>query len=288
MTLGRGFSWKGLLFEVLVVALGALVATAGSDWIRALSSQKTPRARPAAIIGAKVGLKPNASSEHSFAVVVVASANCVFCQRSISFYQTLWAEAKKSGVPLYFALPAKSEAATYLNPVGLGAANVTTWDQLGVKVDGTPTILIIDRSATVRRTFHGMLGAETAAEVLDLIASPSKLAEDTSDGNHLRDLITEEGLKMRAQHHEPFTVIDIREREEFSRDHRPNSINIPLAELYVRAHFELDPSYLQVINCVGVSPKSCQYAAASLQQRDLSVKLLASSDGPVVAGVKSR
>jgi rhodanese-related sulfurtransferase len=45
------------------------------------------------------------------------------------------------------------------------------------------------------------------------------------------------------------TILDVRERDEFSHQHRAGAVNIPLAELQVRAGIELDRARTIVVDC---------------------------------------
>lgn len=278
MSDGRYLSLERALVDLIVIAMAASIGAFALDKTSTLFSRKDRAAAPsAAIVGVRVNLKRRHPEQHPLSVVIVASPGCVFCQRSAPFYKTLWNKARKSGTPVYVALPSENGATEYLKSAGLEGAIVTTWDDLGVKVDGTPTILIADRTATVRRSWLGMLGTDKAGEVLDLISSPDKLTEKTQAGADPDQLTTEDELKARAQHREPFTVVDIRERGDFAREHRLGAINIPLDELYIRGPFELRQSDLQVIDCVGVTPKACRSAANWLRQSAFAVELLASA-----------
>jgi TonB family protein len=60
------------------------------------------------------------------------------------------------------------------------------------------------------------------------------------------------------------TVLDARERSEFSRERRPDAINIPLDELPVRAAIELDTKKPVVVDCSRESRGRCTIAAAML------------------------
>jgi len=152
-----------------------------------------------------------------------------------------------------------------------------TWRDLGLTVDGTPTILIVNRSGVIRRVWLGMLATDAdEQEVLDLISSPGKLAEVGPPGAE-DNLITEAGLKSRLDRSEAFAIVDIRERDQYKRGHRRGAINIPLPELYIRMRFELRPSELQVVDCAGVKPKQCLSAGDLLKKGDFAVKLLAAA-----------
>jgi len=61
-------------------------------------------------------------------------------------------------------------------------------------------------------------------------------------------------------------ILDIRERDEFARRHRPDAVNIPRDELSIRAYIELDRARPVVIDCSTLEARICHNAAASLRR----------------------
>lgn len=60
-------------------------------------------------------------------------------------------------------------------------------------------------------------------------------------------------------------LLDIRERADFARQHRPGAINIPGEELSIRGYIELAPARPVVIDCTYVETRLCHNAAARLR-----------------------
>lgn len=60
------------------------------------------------------------------------------------------------------------------------------------------------------------------------------------------------------------TLLDIRERDDFKRDHHPAALNIPRDELTARAGIELDSKRPLVIDCSRTETQDCRNAASSL------------------------
>jgi rhodanese-related sulfurtransferase len=272
----RSFSWKSSLIELLFVSVTASIGVICFDGLSSVSARKANPTNPAAFVGTSVNRAVVHSGEHSLNVALVVSPDCVFCQRSAPFYRTLAAHAQASGTPLYVAVPAVKGAMEYLRASGLDKAHVITWRELGVTVDGTPTMLFIDRAGLVRRSWVGLLGSEGAAEALDLLSNPGRWAENLRQ-NPERDLITQDRLNANLRNGEPLTIIDIRERDQYEQEHRRGAVNIPLPELFVRTQFELKPGEVQVVDCGGIKPKSCRAAAELLRGLGFNAKLLASA-----------
>jgi hypothetical protein len=60
------------------------------------------------------------------------------------------------------------------------------------------------------------------------------------------------------------TLLDIRERGDFTRSHRPGAVNIPRDELVARAGIELDRTRPVVIDCSQAETSQCRNVASSL------------------------
>lgn len=70
------------------------------------------------------------------------------------------------------------------------------------------------------------------------------------------------------------TVIDIRPRDDFRRQHRAGVLNIPRDELVVRARIELDRTRPVVIDCTYAESNDCHNAASSISRIPLKVWIL--------------
>jgi rhodanese-related sulfurtransferase len=62
-------------------------------------------------------------------------------------------------------------------------------------------------------------------------------------------------------------LLDVRNRDDFARDHRPGAINVPTDEVYVRARAELDVSKAVVVDCSQGEPSWCRMGARRLLER---------------------
>jgi rhodanese-related sulfurtransferase len=290
MSIAPQLSWKRVISEVLIIAVAGVVGALAFDkvaiWLSPTNHAATSVAS-SALIGTHVNLEGATFPESPLTVLLIASPDCTFCRQSAPFYKTLWAHSRKSGIPLYVAVPSKSTAAEYLRSSGLDKATLVTWKSVGLTVDGTPTLLMIDRTGIIRRSWVGMLKGNKETEVLDLIASPSHLAEATL-GTVDYKVITEGELQARAEHVEPFTVIDIRERDQYQIGHRRGAVNIPDSELYIRSPFELKASDLQVVDCAGVKPTKCRKAAKALREGQFEVQVLTTTYamGPLILSMR--
>jgi peroxiredoxin len=150
-------------------------APAPSDVQREVSRPGTggkdnrPRSQPAA--GAHLslpGVNWDASNE---TVVLTLSNTCHYCSKSAPFYQRLTRElAQRKDVRLVAVFPQETETAKkYLDQLAVQIADVRqgSFGLLGVR--GTPTLMIVDRTGTIKQSWTGWLSAERESEVLSRI-----------------------------------------------------------------------------------------------------------------------
>lgn len=65
-------------------------------------------------------------------------------------------------------------------------------------------------------------------------------------------------------------VVDVRNRDDFSRDHRAGARNMPVDEVFVRARAELPADRPIVVDCTYGDPNWCRIGAAQLTERRFS------------------
>jgi thiol-disulfide isomerase/thioredoxin len=104
-------------------------------------------------------------------IVLALSDKCHFCTESAPFYQKLTRElADRKSVRVVAVFPQQVEAGKkYLDGLNVPITQLAqaTLDSLGVR--GTPTLLIVDKSGTVKQSWVGRLTAERETEVLSRI-----------------------------------------------------------------------------------------------------------------------
>jgi hypothetical protein len=97
---------------------------------------------------------------HDRSLVLVLKKGCHFCEDSAPFYQRLAAKQQedRSNTAIVAILP---DAADTVNEVvqleGLGVRALPGVPLETLKVSGTPSLLLVDRSGTVLNTWIGML-----------------------------------------------------------------------------------------------------------------------------------
>lgn len=102
-------------------------------------------------------------------IVLVLQKGCHFCTESAPFYQQLArGVANRTDVELVAALPQNAgEAQQYLNEIQLPITEVRQVEMASMKVRGTPTILLVDKTGTVTDVWIGKLQPDKELEVLN-------------------------------------------------------------------------------------------------------------------------
>lgn len=136
-----------------------------------------PRARPAGSAptgpaqGTQISVPGITWSESEETVLLALSNKCHFCTESAPFYQKLTRElAGRSNVRVVAVFPQEvGEGRKYLDELKVPITQVSQakLDSLGVR--GTPTLVIVDKSGTVKQSWVGRLTTEREAEVLSRV-----------------------------------------------------------------------------------------------------------------------
>jgi hypothetical protein len=107
-------------------------------------------------------------SDSEETVVLALSDKCKYCTESAPFYKQLAAQiAQRSGVRVLAVFPQEPNAGKkYLDDLGISVGDVkqATLDSIGVRA--TPTLLIVDKSGTVKQSWVGLLKGDRETEVL--------------------------------------------------------------------------------------------------------------------------
>lgn len=111
-------------------------------------------------------------SEHERTLVLALRTDCVYCEASIPFYRKLAAASQTSNPPFAllsaFPQPA-SEVESHQSSAGLRMPTVANADLHALGVNGTPTLILVDRRGTVLNTWVGQLASEGELEVMQAL-----------------------------------------------------------------------------------------------------------------------
>jgi hypothetical protein len=101
-------------------------------------------------------------------VLLVLQKGCRFCTESAPFYQRLIQEAaNRNDVKLIALLPQTvTEGKQYLDEIGVSIDDIRQVSPSQVKVDGTPTLIIVDENGVAVDVWKGKLRPEAESQVL--------------------------------------------------------------------------------------------------------------------------
>ena len=121
--------------------------------------------------GSKFGLKVEDGRGSPKAVVLALSTNCHFCTESAGFYRELSLQCHQRHVPIIAVLPQEIAASqSYLASEGVTVDEVRQAQLSDLRVDGTPTLVIVDGNGIVKKVWYGKLPSNKEKEVLDEIS----------------------------------------------------------------------------------------------------------------------
>jgi hypothetical protein len=103
-------------------------------------------------------------------LILAISSSCHFCTASAPFYQKL--VQNKSKTKLIAVLPQSvQEGENYLKRLGVAVDEVRQLDFNQIGVQGTPTLLLVDRSGVIRNSWVGKLPSDKESVVPNALLS---------------------------------------------------------------------------------------------------------------------
>lgn len=111
-------------------------------------------------------------SEQPKTLIIALQASCHFCNESAPFYKRLIESAKGKNVKLVAVLPADvGESRAHLDKLGLADLEVKEASLDSIKVDGTPTLILVDDKGEVTNSWVGKLPPNKEIEVISKLLS---------------------------------------------------------------------------------------------------------------------
>lgn len=127
---------------------------------------------PMITAGAKFGLKDVSWQANSKNMVLAVSTTCHFCTESAPFYRELVSQCKQQHVHTIAVLPQSvAEAESYLKNEGVTVDEVRQATLHDLEINGTPTLLLVDGSGTVKNVWLGKLPDDKEKEVLSKLGT---------------------------------------------------------------------------------------------------------------------
>lgn len=119
------------------------------------------------LTGKKVNITDVDWSKYSYTLLVALQPKCQFCTESAPFYKQL-AEKQPVGSDIKLIVLSPSPVnvtKSYLNTLGISIQEVRQISLDSIGIAGTPTLLLVDRSGTIKDLWFGRLKQEQEAEV---------------------------------------------------------------------------------------------------------------------------
>lgn len=99
-------------------------------------------------------------------LVLAISSACHFCTDSASFYKTLIQNKKDTRIVAVFPQPVE-QGRNYLQKLGVSVDEIRQLPLNKIGVHGTPTLMLVDTSGSVKNSWVGKLPADKENDVLE-------------------------------------------------------------------------------------------------------------------------
>lgn len=201
--------------------------------------------------GSELALKGMDWRKTENTVVLGLSLDCTFCNQSTDFYRRLSIDAVASNNRVVAVFPqprTETEKWLAMNGIVVSIVRQERLPSLGMWM--TPTLAVVDDEGIVRRLFIGKLSGEEENQLLSNLKY--RAGGNRSGGEDSYQHISETDfakISVTTRH----VILDVRNRQSFSKGHRPGAVNIPHDELGVRARIEIPHDRLVVMDCLLLS-----------------------------------
>jgi thioredoxin-related protein len=127
--------------------------------------------------GMKVSYQDINWSKNGRTLLFVLSTQCGFCNASTDFYkQTVQAKQSIKDLQFVAMFPQdKQQSEQYLKDNGIGIQDVRQSMPFSVGASGFPTLMLVDNTGTVQKSWVGKLPKEKELEVLEQITRTNKM-----------------------------------------------------------------------------------------------------------------
>jgi thioredoxin-related protein len=153
-----------IVANVSIIVVAILVCVAAFKYFRTKSGPQV--AAPAIAAGTKVNLPNEDWARNRKTLLLALSTNCKYCSASAGFYQRL-VNTASSNTKLVAVLPeTREESKQYLTTLKVMIEDIQQVSPPTLGVRATPTLILIDGSGTVTKSWVGQLSPDKEEEVL--------------------------------------------------------------------------------------------------------------------------
>jgi hypothetical protein len=174
------WKWVGRTADVATVVLA--IALTGLIAARFFGGARPPKRPPAYAAGESVPLLKNvdySASDKTLAIVV--RHDCHFCTDSLPFYGRLIAErnARSERVQIVVVAPEEDRASQQFLGANVRPDTFSVWERGRLKIQGTPSVMLVDRSGRLIRLWEGRLTEKAERELISAVFT--KVATGSSE-----------------------------------------------------------------------------------------------------------
>jgi rhodanese-related sulfurtransferase len=263
----RGLSYIGSACFVLL--LGYTIAPRFSTRTEDLTYVQDIKQRisglPIILPGKGITVRRVDLSAHPYTWVLFTSPDCSFCVKSADFHRRLYTQATSHRIPVVVSVPSVRNARGFLESTGLAGAIHVGWEDVSRRPQGTPALALVGQRGDVRRVWLGQLPPDAETEVFNAMADPARIHVPTRHLQSGERMLTLADVKLISAKKPP-VLLSIAERTSYSREHLAGAVNIPLAELAVRAPLELKARDLTIVDCTAELDVKCSMALKTLAE----------------------
>lgn len=264
------------ILSLSLAAMGAVLLIRGWNYLHPEqpSSGTEIVSGPSIAIGSELAVPGVEFKGHLMSLVLVTSPQCTYCIASEPFHARLRAEAQRNKIPVYVTVPNTRQAGDYLKKAGLAGLVTSEWRDMSAQAEGTPTIVAVDSSATVRRLWLGRLPSNEETSLLALVNAPNGLySTDREIHGRIVNYYSRTAIEQSLA---SLDLIDVRERDRpaIGVGAKTDVTKMPLLELATRAPLELNHAHAQVIDCSVIPLTECSRAIEGLQRIGFRVATL--------------
>lgn len=125
------------------------------------------------------------ASDHTLLIVI--QTGCGFCTDSLPFYRRLITDrdARRANVRIIAVVPeSDTSAPTYLDSEGVRPDGLAFFRKGGLRIQGTPTLLFLDRFGTLSAKWEGQLSQSGQTQLLNAVLGSGDHTRQSSLATH--------------------------------------------------------------------------------------------------------
>ncbi len=166
-------TWLERTSYIAVIGCSLTIATAVVRDSRMKAVGSSADQKTSKLEGTRLTIKGVNWKSSSQTLVLALSTSCHFCSESIPFYKRLVDFEQRRGLAVIAVVPQPAtEANKYFATKQLKLSNIYSADLETLNVEGTPTLLLVNRDGIVEHSWVGALRKQAEESVLAQLRTP--------------------------------------------------------------------------------------------------------------------